>query len=124
VSTGSPGFGSNQDLVASPDVLVAAPTDSFDFSFDFVTLPLLPGEYVSSIVATVVTLQGIAQAPGLITNVAVGPGSTPTAITARVNFPIDQCDYLVTVVVTTDFTGSSGASETRSAVFWVQGRAA
>lgn len=119
------GFASNQDSVASQQPIILAPGEQRNCSFTFATLPLGTGEYVASVVSTVVSPDdSVAQGRTLITNVAVGPGATPQTVVFRVNNPVDQQDYLVTITVTTAFTGTSGASETLEAVFWIQGRAA
>jgi hypothetical protein len=124
--TGLPQYGSTgQDLVASPTPLVLAPGESIDCSFDFSTLPLLTGEYVATVVSTTVAVGGaLVAGQTLITNVAVAPGIAPTKVVFRVTQPALDVDYLVTFTVTTQFTGTSGASETRQGVFWVLGRAA
>jgi hypothetical protein len=125
MSAGGYGYGSNDDLVASPTQLVIAPSESIDCSFDFSTLPLLTGEYVTSIVSTAISPDdSVAQGRTLVTNVAIGPGATPTTVKFRVSLPVDTVDYLVTITVQTSFTGTSGANEVRAGVFWVLGRAA
>jgi len=125
VSNGGYGFASNQDSVAAQSPLIIQPNEKRLCSFSFTTLPLATGEYVASIVSTNYSPDDDAtEDRTLITNVEIGPGTTPNTITFQVNQPVDQQDYLVTIVITTAFTGTSGASQTLAAVFWVQGRAA